>query len=280
MNNLTNFAFGDQLVRVVERDSEPWFVGKDVCEVLQIRDYRQSLERLDDDERGGCDIPTPGGEQTMIVISEAGVYRLTFRSRKPQAEAFKRWLAHEVLPQIRRTGFYAVEPAARPALDGEAPLAARVDAVRLCARLFGRERARELWNALKLPAVPPASEYEGTGEARYLMDRLLDHEPPGGEGRNIRQLILDAIDGSEVARLALTAFGIRASAELDGFWLANSAPAVRAVYADTQWRDGTWRIALRRLRGVAQGEGRQSLGGVQSRLTWFSLDALDESADL
>ncbi len=101
---------GEYLVRTVERgDDELWFVGLDVCRVLGIKDHKQALERLDDDERGWCTVPPqPGEDQArgMIVISEPGIYRLVFASRKPVAERFKRWLAHEVIPSIRKTGAY------------------------------------------------------------------------------------------------------------------------------------------------------------------------------
>lgn len=96
----------EHLVRQIDKDGELWFAGLDVCRVLGIKDHKQALERLDEDERGRYTIPTPGGDQDMIVVSEAGVYRLVFTSRKPVAERFKRWLAHEVIPAIRRTGHY------------------------------------------------------------------------------------------------------------------------------------------------------------------------------
>lgn len=98
---------GEHLVRQVDIQSELWFVGMDVCRVLGIRDHHQALERLDEDERGRYIIPTPSGDQDMIVVSEAGVYRLVFTSRKPIAERFKRWLAHDVIPAIRKTGSYS-----------------------------------------------------------------------------------------------------------------------------------------------------------------------------
>lgn len=105
---------GEHLVRQIEKDEEVWFVGLDVCRVLGIKDHHQALERLDEDERGGYSIPTPMGDQTMIVVSEPGVYRLVFTSRKPVAERFKRWLAHEVIPSIRKTGSYATTSAPHP----------------------------------------------------------------------------------------------------------------------------------------------------------------------
>lgn len=94
----------EHLVRQVEKDDEIWFVGADVCRVLGISKVHQALERLDEDERGTCIVGTPGGNQDMIVVSEPGVYRMVFTSRKPIAERFKRWLAHEVIPSIRKTG--------------------------------------------------------------------------------------------------------------------------------------------------------------------------------
>ncbi len=101
----------EHLVRQVHKDDELWFVGLDICRVLGIKDHHQALDRLDEDERGACSVPTPSGEQSMIIVSEAGVYRLVFTSRKPVAERFKRWLAHEVIPSIRKTGFYSFKPA-------------------------------------------------------------------------------------------------------------------------------------------------------------------------
>ena len=96
---------GEHLVRIVYgADSEPWFVGIDVCHVLGISDHTRRFGRLNEDEGDGHMIPTPGGDQRVIIVSEPGVYRLMFSSRKPEAERFKRWLAHDVLPSLRRTG--------------------------------------------------------------------------------------------------------------------------------------------------------------------------------
>ncbi|MGL5447483.1 MAG: BRO-N domain-containing protein [Rhabdaerophilum sp.] len=105
---LIPFAYQDCLVRSVVRGGEPWFVGNDVCRALELRNPRSSMALLDDDEKGVHTMDTPGGLQEMIIISEPGVYRLVFTSRKKEAERFKRWLAHEVLPALRRTGRYAM----------------------------------------------------------------------------------------------------------------------------------------------------------------------------
>lgn len=97
-------AFGQ--VRVVDVDGEPWFVAKDVCECLELGNPRTSIALLDEDEKGVHTMDTPGGQQEMSIVSEAGLYSLILRSRKPEAKAFKRWITHEVLPSIRRTGQY------------------------------------------------------------------------------------------------------------------------------------------------------------------------------
>ena len=93
-------------VRVVECEGEPWFVAKDVCECLELTNTSQTLSHLDDDEKGIISNDTPGGKQEMSIISEPGLYSLILRSRKPEAKAFKRWVTHEILPSIRKTGHY------------------------------------------------------------------------------------------------------------------------------------------------------------------------------
>lgn len=93
-------------VRVVIRESEPWFVAKDVCDCLELGNSRDAVSGLDDDEKGVAIIDTLGGPQEMTVISEPGLYSLILRSRKPEAKVFKRWITHEVIPSIRRHGGY------------------------------------------------------------------------------------------------------------------------------------------------------------------------------
>lgn len=100
---------GEHLVRTADVDGDIRFVGVDVCRILEIAKPHQALDRLDDDERGTCIVGTPSGDQSMIVVSEPGVYQLVFSSRKPVAKRLKRWLAHEVIPSIRQTGSYSVE---------------------------------------------------------------------------------------------------------------------------------------------------------------------------
>lgn len=106
---IQTFQFGDLPLRTVMVGGEPWFVTADALAPLDLN--RSSLASLDDDEKGVRSVYTPGGYQQMSIISEAGLYSLILRSRKPEAKAFKRWITHDVLPAIRRTGSYTA-PAA------------------------------------------------------------------------------------------------------------------------------------------------------------------------
>lgn len=105
MNEIRIFE-SDQFgqIRTVLRDGEPWFIAADVCRALEID--RTQTRRLDDDEKGVYSTHTPGGEQEMAIVNEPGLYALALGSRKPEAKAFKRWITHEVLPSIRKTGGY------------------------------------------------------------------------------------------------------------------------------------------------------------------------------
>jgi anti-repressor protein len=100
-----------QPLRSVQADGEANFVAADAATVLELGNVSSSLALLDDDEKGLHTVETPGGPQQMATVTEAGLYSLILRSRKPQAKAFKRWITHEVLPAIRKTGRYELAPA-------------------------------------------------------------------------------------------------------------------------------------------------------------------------
>lgn len=104
--NLIQFEYQGQQVRTILRDGEPWFVAKDVCDVLEIVNSRDAVGRLDEDEKGVVSTDTPGGRQELQVVNEPGLYALVLGSRKPEAKAFRRWITHEVIPAIRRDGMY------------------------------------------------------------------------------------------------------------------------------------------------------------------------------
>jgi prophage antirepressor-like protein len=108
-NKLVPFAFDDNLVRgFLDENGDPWFVAKDVAVILELQNIRQNLAELDVDEKGVCITDTLGGPQQVTTVSESGLYTLVFKSRKPEAKRFRKWVTSEVLPTLRKTGRYAM----------------------------------------------------------------------------------------------------------------------------------------------------------------------------
>lgn len=106
MAEIQVFTYNSNEVRTVELNGEPWFVLKDVCEVLGIGTPAKVAERLDEDEKGMSQIHTLGGLQNVSIISESGLYNVILRSDKPEAKPFRKWVTSEVLPSIRKHGAY------------------------------------------------------------------------------------------------------------------------------------------------------------------------------
>ena len=105
MNELqifNNEDFGE--IRTVTIDNDPWFVASDICKALDIANTTQAMQRLDDDEKSMLNIGLSGGATNCV--NEYGLYSLVLASRKKEAKDFKRWITHEVLPSIRKTGSY------------------------------------------------------------------------------------------------------------------------------------------------------------------------------
>ena len=106
MNDLQIFkndTFGQ--VRILEKDNELWFVAKDICDCLEIKNTTDALKRLDNDERSRFNL---GRQGETNIVNEYGLYNLVLSSRKPEAKEFKRWITHDVIPQIRKTGTYSM----------------------------------------------------------------------------------------------------------------------------------------------------------------------------
>lgn len=98
-----NDTFGQ--VRILEKDNELWFVAKDVCDCLEIKNTTDALKRLDNDERSRFNL---GRQGETNIVNEYGLYNLVLSSRKSEAKEFKRWITHDVIPQIRKTGTYSM----------------------------------------------------------------------------------------------------------------------------------------------------------------------------
>lgn len=129
---------GAALRTLTDENGEPWFVAKDVCDVLELSNVSQTLaRRLDDDEKSSITLNdgTPGNPNRAIV-SESGLYVLVLASRKPEAHEFKRWVTHEVLPQIRRTGGYI------PTTDADDDMTILAKAVMIGQRTMEEQKRR------------------------------------------------------------------------------------------------------------------------------------------
>lgn len=110
MNELTVFnneEFGE--IRTITIDGEPWFVAADVCGALEIRNPTDAMRRLDADERTLVSIEGASNGLPVNAVNEPGLYTLILGSRKPEAKAFKRWVTHDILPAIRKTGGYMTD---------------------------------------------------------------------------------------------------------------------------------------------------------------------------
>ena len=112
MNTLQTYSFHDRPVRVAGTPEDPLFCAADVCQVLGLGNPSMATAKLDDDEKGISSIDTLGGEQQVLVLTEAGLYTLILRCRDAvtpgtAAHGFRKWVTGEVLPSIRKTGTYS-----------------------------------------------------------------------------------------------------------------------------------------------------------------------------
>ena len=161
MNNIqvfTNQHFGQ--VRVVMRDGDPWFVAADVCRALDVGNISQAVSRLEEDEIHIILNDTNRGKRRMAVVSEPGLYALVLGSRKPEAQSFRRWITHEVLPAIRQEGAYMTPERLHKVLEDPDTLIALAQRLKLL-----QEKNRALVDENE--ALLPKADY---------FDRLVDHD--------------------------------------------------------------------------------------------------------
>lgn len=133
-NEIQQFYFNNAALRTLTDEAgEPWFVAKDVCDIFEISNPSDALKRLDDDERSRFNL---GRQGETNIVNEAGLYVLVLGSRKPEAHEFKRWVTHEVLPQIRKTGGYI------PTTDADDDMTILAKAVMIGQRTMEEQKRR------------------------------------------------------------------------------------------------------------------------------------------
>lgn len=137
MNELKIFRYQNNEVRTIEQNGEPWFVLKDVCGILGIRNTADTYNRLDDDEKGVGQIDTLGGMQRVNIVNESGLYNVILRSDKPEAKPFRKWVTSEVLPTIRKHGAYMTPETLEAAIMNPDIM------IRLCTALKNEQEKRK-----------------------------------------------------------------------------------------------------------------------------------------
>jgi prophage antirepressor-like protein len=159
-DKITPFLFeGETIVRIIDRDGQPWFVAADVCRALGLTNPTETVRGLDDDEKGLSITETLGGHQELVIVSESGLYTLIMRSRKPEAHRFRKWVTSVVLPTIRQTGAYgnsewrgrARKPYEEWSLDEKRVALAQV---RMAGEAWNQETAAWMWQHVGLPMPP------------------------------------------------------------------------------------------------------------------------------
>lgn len=175
MNELQVFRYEGKQVRTVEKDGETWWVLKDVCEVLQIKNPTDVWKRLDEDERARFNL---GRQGEGTIINESGLYHVILRSDKPQAKPFRRWVTKEVLPEIRRKGSYGENRAVAALAEQVGQLAEMV--TKIADDLYGRKEPEQIrLIPLERKETYSASEllkYNGVRMSVYEFNQMMEEK--------------------------------------------------------------------------------------------------------
>ena len=102
-------SFNEKNIRVIGSYNEPWFVAKDICNILELKNITETMKMIPEKWRGSEKLNTFGGDQNMIIINEAGLYKLIMRSNKPIAQKFQEVVCAEILPSLRKKGEYKIQ---------------------------------------------------------------------------------------------------------------------------------------------------------------------------
>ncbi|MDJ0536604.1 MAG: BRO family protein [Xenococcaceae cyanobacterium MO_207.B15] len=200
MSNLSIFTFESQQVRFVGTAEKPEWIAVDLCNIFGIRNVSDTLAKFSQDEKGVAIIDTLGGEQSLLTLTEPGLYRLIFKSRKDIAKRFQRWVFHEVLPEIRKTGSYSIQQETPPSTPSLPSAKERLETIcmgmDLLERLGGCDQRTEVQlkdqirNILLADKLQPSSTEITTTQVRLeypVSDRSvsLGYRPNNGQLQQI-----------------------------------------------------------------------------------------------
>lgn len=161
-NEIQQFDFrGASLRTLTDKAGEPWFVAKDVCDILELGNTTNALRALDEDEKTNftnCNVAQNGG-RAPLIISEPGLYKLIMRSRKPEAKEFQRWVTHEVLPQIRKTGGYI------PTSETDDDMTILAKAVMIGQRTMEAQKRKIAEQQTRIVELEPKARFADAGDA-------------------------------------------------------------------------------------------------------------------
>lgn len=173
---LTPFHYGDERLRAYEdEEGTAWFIATDVARILGHRDAANALRGVDEDERGTTIVSTPGGEQTLSTVSEAGLVTVLMRARVEAAKPFRRWITHEVLPSIRKTGSYSL-PGVTPTPNTEDPALVRakglMELVALAKDVISPDYLEAKARIVLARAMGDTPEIEASARPLYVQDYM------------------------------------------------------------------------------------------------------------
>lgn len=198
-NEIKKFDFkGAPLRTLTDKAGEPWFVAKDVCDILELSNVTEALRSLDDDEKSNFRISevAQNGGRAPLIISEPGLYKLIMRSRKPEAKEFQRWVTHEVLPQIRKTGGYI------PATDADDDMTILAKAVMIGQRTMEAQKRKIASQQSRIVELEPKARFadavaasDGTCLVGELAKMLRQNGMDIGQNRLFRLLQADGYLG-------------------------------------------------------------------------------------
>ncbi len=241
------FNFQDHNVRAVVRRTAASGSWPRMCATCSHHRPPPAAASLDEDERGRCIVPTPSGDQNLTTISESGLYKIIFKSRKPEAKAFTKWVTSEVLPTLRKTGSYKIPGT----VESRVPEIAEVPAI--AQGFMGYADLAERWGLSKEQALLSAHQSIRADYGVDLMERLA--LPPLKSPAQVRHLTPTELGrpyglNARAFNYTLAYYGLQE--KVDGMWKPTAAGQPYAVLVDTTKRrhNGTPVQQLRWLESV------------------------------